>query len=1090
MKKKLHESTLNFRRNFEHKEFPLLVFISYDEFLDSVHNDSECPKVDDYADMDDYYEALYEFEDNYADKYFKNIAILDFDAIDEIKNDIDEFNGDTKIVAGSLDVDKYYENQDLEDIMVELKDGYYSGAYIDVNHENYFDNLDEGIKQEQISRFANFLNELKGKYGLTTVSCDAVFSNGEGVYSIKESIAKKDKHKNPINENLLKETLISKLENIDECGNEGKINAIVETFDHFDSERNWTNKMNRYDISTMIYQSSDINDLVENLTNRLLAKTINKKAVKEAVANKKLHESFKKLHESVQDTFQLSTENCPILDAGLYYPLLGELLPEDKEEQEEFYKVVEDQALPILDELVKHTPDFEVVSVDGYYHPKYYNYETDALYFTVKYLGNELGTVIEEYSNNPEFIEFLKNYKSYDGFISFFADNRDDFITQEVGKSVAQILKFNVNHNDYEKATEDLYYAVSDYGYYPTEDAWYESLTEAPDEMGFDTDDELEAQERAEFEKRLAQRKAQRDDAKKQELDRQEQERAKEQAKKDAEEKGKELYAKCEELPYDEWFDVLVPSSGKADTVAGEIVRAIAKIEYRHYNDGDKFYEGYGRETCGSSAVYLYELGHNFSEILEKMVNLNDENYEKEIEHLKDFAKEFLLENPSLFGTINENDSRSSKEYDISAYSEFDEPKDYEWMVDLRDYEKDGISLYDYMNNGDIDSWEFIDRLKEDVDAELHGNSSFTIDRPWSHYDDTYTISNLTKDEYETVKDYLSRSDYFDSYLDELYDRYGDPNEEDYEEEDEEVEENLTENNKPLVRVVKDKRDNKYYILKRTNDKDVFKNDHSKEKFDTPEEAKAAMQDLSKLHFHFEEALKEGKEPKFTYRVYMGNRDKDFNVKKEYTNELEMVKDAKKDFELAKTEERIDPKKLRCLLYQFIDGDWEWYMDVNLPKELDNYIDILTKENVKEDINQDLKTLAKDEQEAIDGYDKAINNNKDAKVTKQLKTIRDEENAHLDFLNKAQTDKDLEYSDIHESGEKKTLKIKNEGAKTYTEYEDLVRVNNELGDKARAGKLLPISMSDTELRLSEPEINGIWTIFLDENGNITKITLF
>ena len=53
------------------------------------------------------------------------------------------------------------------------------------------------------------------------------------------------------------------------------------------------------------------------------------------------------------------------------------------------------------------------------------------------------------------------------------------------------------------------------------------------------------------------------------------------------------------------YFDELVPAQGKADTVAGELVRAMMRILYRDYNDGDLFYEGYGKETCGGSVVYL-----------------------------------------------------------------------------------------------------------------------------------------------------------------------------------------------------------------------------------------------------------------------------------------------------------------------------------------------------------------------------------------------------------------------------------------------------------------------------------------------------
>jgi len=52
-------------------------------------------------------------------------------------------------------------------------------------------------------------------------------------------------------------------------------------------------------------------------------------------------------------------------------------------------------------------------------------------------------------------------------------------------------------------------------------------------------------------------------------------------------------------------FHELVPSMGKADTVAGEIVRATCRIGYRNWNDGDHIGVGYGKETCNTvSAEY------------------------------------------------------------------------------------------------------------------------------------------------------------------------------------------------------------------------------------------------------------------------------------------------------------------------------------------------------------------------------------------------------------------------------------------------------------------------------------------------------
>tara|TARA_B100000497_G_scaffold61317_1_gene69618 strand:+ start:160 stop:618 length:459 start_codon:yes stop_codon:yes gene_type:complete len=53
------------------------------------------------------------------------------------------------------------------------------------------------------------------------------------------------------------------------------------------------------------------------------------------------------------------------------------------------------------------------------------------------------------------------------------------------------------------------------------------------------------------------------------------------------------------------YFKQLVPNMGKCDTVEGEMLRAINKIIYRQFNDGDYFFEGYGCETAGPAHAYL-----------------------------------------------------------------------------------------------------------------------------------------------------------------------------------------------------------------------------------------------------------------------------------------------------------------------------------------------------------------------------------------------------------------------------------------------------------------------------------------------------
>ena len=271
----------------------------------------------------------------------------------------------------------------------------------------------------------------------------------------------------------------------------GQVDALVECLDHFVADRKWVDEVTRDELLTMVTQShGDKDALVESVLAKFNTPCIDAKKLKECRErrqNKGLKESMKKrksLKESDnRDTFTLDTSNTPILDVGLYYSFLYEIMPSVADQPErfkEFEDCVKECAEPILDELVRKTPNFEVVSVGTYYHPRYYNYETDSLEFTVKYTGDELGTVIEEYSNNQDFIDFLQNYKSYDGFISFYADNKEDFVTQDYIKSVSQIIKYNVTQEDYERANEELYYDVSDCGFYPDdyEDEMEEGLKE------------------------------------------------------------------------------------------------------------------------------------------------------------------------------------------------------------------------------------------------------------------------------------------------------------------------------------------------------------------------------------------------------------------------------------------------------------------------------------------------------------------------------------------------------------------------------------------------------------------------------------
>lgn len=123
-------------------------------------------------------------------------------------------------------------------------------------------------------------------------------------------------------------------------------------------------------------------------------------------------------------------------------------------------------------------------------------------------------------------------------------------------------------------------------------------------------------------------------------------------------------------------FDELVPAQGKADTVAGEIVRAFARIKYRCFNDGDHIGIGYGKETCNAAARYLMNHCPNTKDIILDMWGMwNDDEYESELEMLGVKVIEFIEDHPSLKDVANTVDMWDyfDKDEDNDDYEDDDE---------------------------------------------------------------------------------------------------------------------------------------------------------------------------------------------------------------------------------------------------------------------------------------------------------------------------------------------------------------------------------------------------------------------------------
>lgn len=110
-------------------------------------------------------------------------------------------------------------------------------------------------------------------------------------------------------------------------------------------------------------------------------------------------------------------------------------------------------------------------------------------------------------------------------------------------------------------------------------------------------------------------------------------------------------------------FEELVPASGKADTVAGEIIRATCRIGYRWTNDGDQLGIGYGKETCNPAGRYLGKTTND--EIARQIWSLMydpiyddsyDGAYDKALKRLMESVLDYMDEHPELKTTLNTDD--------------------------------------------------------------------------------------------------------------------------------------------------------------------------------------------------------------------------------------------------------------------------------------------------------------------------------------------------------------------------------------------------------------------------------------------------
>ena len=123
-------------------------------------------------------------------------------------------------------------------------------------------------------------------------------------------------------------------------------------------------------------------------------------------------------------------------------------------------------------------------------------------------------------------------------------------------------------------------------------------------------------------------------------------------------------------------FDELVPAVGKADSLAGEIIRAVSRIGGRFFNNGDRIGIGYGKETCNPAARFLKKHGDKRTgAYVTALWGLDDDGaYEEILDALVGAVADLIESRPELRDTETEDMfvCRDPKE-DVDDYDEDEE---------------------------------------------------------------------------------------------------------------------------------------------------------------------------------------------------------------------------------------------------------------------------------------------------------------------------------------------------------------------------------------------------------------------------------
>lgn len=159
---------------------------------------------------------------------------------------------------------------------------------------------------------------------------------------------------------------------------------------------------------------------------------------------------------------------------------------------------------------------------------------------------------------------------------------------------------------------------------------------------------------------------------------------------------GKELEDRNEPL-----YDKLVAGSGKSETVEGEILRAINRIIYRYYNDGDKYFQGYGTETAGPAHSFLVNANHPLKSAMVKIFG-DGTNYEQTIKDALDIILDYIESRQGKYTPNNVGDmfdyepEFENDEFEEEDYDDYDDEDDDYYQESINEEDSSEVNVFGY----------------------------------------------------------------------------------------------------------------------------------------------------------------------------------------------------------------------------------------------------------------------------------------------------------------------------------------------------------------------------------------------------------